>query len=62
MLTLLAIGFLAWLVFGYFAYGRWIAKQFRRDDSRTTPANELNDGEDFVLTQPFYLFGQHFRR
>ncbi len=60
MLTLLAIGFLAWLVFGYFAYGRWIAKQFRLDDSRTTPANEVNDGEDFVPTQPFYLFGQHF--
>ena len=60
MLTLLAIGFLAWLVFGYFAYGCWIAKQFWLDDSRTTPANEVNDGEDFVPTQPFYLFGQHF--
>ncbi|MBX3244642.1 MAG: carbon starvation protein A [Acidobacteria bacterium] len=60
MLTLLAIGFLAWLVFGYFAYGRWIAKQFRLDDNRVTPANEVNDGEDFVPTQPFYLFGQHF--
>jgi hypothetical protein len=29
MLSLLAIVFLIWLVFGYFAYGRWIAKQFR---------------------------------
>ncbi len=36
MLTLLAIGFVAWLVFGYFAYGRWITKQFQLDDSRTT--------------------------
>src|SRR5688500_18385129 len=60
MLTLLAIGFIAWLVFGYFAYGRWVAKQFLLDDSRQTPANAVNDGEDFVPTKPFYLFGQHF--
>jgi carbon starvation protein len=60
MLTLLAIVFLIWLVFGYFAYGRWIAKQFRLDDARETPANRINDNEDFVPTKPFYLFGQHF--
>ncbi|MGI8883629.1 MAG: carbon starvation CstA family protein, partial [Pyrinomonadaceae bacterium] len=60
MLALLAIVFLIWLVFGYFAYGHWIAKQFSLDDSRETPANTKNDGEDFVPTRPFYLFGQHF--
>lgn len=60
MLTLLALAFLAWLVFGYFAYGRWIAKQFELNDARETPANIVNDGEDFVPTKPFYLFGQHF--
>ena len=60
MLALLAIVFLVWLVFGYLAYGRWIAKQFELDDARATPANEINDGEDFVPTRPFYLFGQHF--
>ncbi|HEY8562280.1 MAG TPA: carbon starvation CstA family protein [Pyrinomonadaceae bacterium] len=60
MLTILAIAFLFWLVFGYFAYGRWIAKQFTLDDARETPANAVNDGEDFVPTKPFYLFGQHF--
>jgi carbon starvation protein len=60
MLTLLAIVFLFWLVFGYLAYGRWIAKQFKLDDSRQTPANQINDGEDFVPTRAFYLFGQHF--
>jgi carbon starvation protein len=60
MLTLLAVLFLIWLVFGYFAYGRWIAKQFRLDDGRETPANKINDNEDFVPTKPFYLFGQHF--
>ncbi len=60
MLTLLAVVFLAWLVFGYFGYGRWIAKQFQLDDSRVTPANRHADGQDFVPISPFYLFGQHF--
>jgi carbon starvation protein len=60
MLALLAIVFLFWLVFGYLAYGRWIAKQFKLDDTRETPANQINDGEDFIPTKPFYLFGQHF--
>jgi carbon starvation protein len=60
MLTILAIVFLVWLIFGYFGYGRWIAKQFQLDDRRATPAHELNDGEDYVPTRPFYLFGQHF--
>jgi carbon starvation protein len=52
MLTLLAIVFLFWLVFGYFAYRRWIAEQFKLDDSVETPANKVNDGEDFVPTKP----------
>jgi carbon starvation protein len=60
MLTLLAIAFVAWLVFGYFMYGRWVAKQFQLTDERETPANTVNDGVDFVPTKPFYLFGQHF--
>jgi len=60
MLAGLAIVFIFWLVFGYFAYGRWIARQFKLDDARETPANAVNDGEDFVPTKPFYLFGQHF--
>jgi carbon starvation protein len=60
MLTLIAIVFLVWLVVGYFGYGRWIAKQFHLDDRRATPAHELSDGEDYVPTRPFYLFGQHF--
>ncbi len=60
MLTIIAVIFLAWLVLGYFGYGRWIAKQFQLNDERTTPANKVNDGEDFVPISPFYLFGQHF--
>jgi carbon starvation protein len=60
MLATLAVVFLIWLVGGYFLYGRWIARQFQLDDARQTPANSINDGEDFVPTRPFYLFGQHF--
>lgn len=60
MLAIIAVVFLTWLVFGYFSYGKWVAKQFELDDSRETPANKVNDGEDFVPTRPFYLFGQHF--
>lgn len=60
MLTFLALAVIAWLVFGYFGYGRWVARQFKLDAGRETPANAVNDGEDFVPTRPFYLFGQHF--
>ena len=59
-LTLLAIGFLLVLVAAYHLYGGWVARQFNLDDSRRTPAHEVNDGVDFVPTRPFYLFGQHF--
>ena len=59
-LTLLAIGFVVLLVMAYRLYGRWLARQFQLDDSRVTPAHEVNDNIDFVPTKPFYLFGQHF--
>lgn len=59
-LPLIAVVFAAWLVFGYFAYGRWVSKQFQLDADRVTPANRVNDGEDFIPTKPLYLFGQHF--
>ena len=62
MLTILAVAFLVWLVFGYFGYGRWIAKQFVLDDARPTPAHELNDGEDYVTDASVLgLFGQPFK-
>jgi len=48
------------LVLAYRFYGSWVARQFGIDDSRTTPANTVNDGVDFVPTRPFYLFAQHF--
>lgn len=59
-LTLLAVGFLLLLAAAYRLYGGWVARQFKLDDARATPANRVNDGVDFVPTRPFYLFGQHF--
>jgi carbon starvation protein len=59
-LTLLAVGFLLMLAAAYRLYGGWVARQFKLDDGRPTPANQVNDGIDFVPTKPFYLFGQHF--
>ena len=59
-LTLIALGFLLLLSAAYRLYGGWVAKQFKLDDDRQTPAHRVNDGIDFVPTRPFYLFGQHF--
>jgi len=59
-LSLLAVGFIVLLVAGYRLYGGWVARQFRPDDARETPAHRFKDGVDFVPTRPFYLFAQHF--
>lgn len=59
-LTVLAIAFMVLLVAAYRLYGGWVARQFRLDDTRETPAHRLADGRDFVPIRPFYLFAQHF--
>ena len=59
-LALIALLFLSLLTISYFGYGRWVAKQFDLDDSKPTPAHTHSDGNDFVPTKAFYLFGQHF--
>ncbi|MGH7785777.1 MAG: carbon starvation CstA family protein [Candidatus Binatia bacterium] len=59
-LPLLALLAIAVLYLGYTFYGGFIARQYRLDDARITPAVAINDGVDFVPTRPFYLLGQHF--
>lgn len=59
-LPLLAAGIIAFLVFGYTFYGRFVARQYALDAGATTPAERRADGVDFVPTRPFYLLGQHF--
>lgn len=56
----MAVATLAILAIGYVTYGSFIARQYRLDDARTTPAVAKSDGVDFVPARPFYLLGQHF--
>ena len=45
----------------YFIYGHFLSKKvFELDDSRTTPAVEVNDGVDYVPASKTMLLGQHF--
>ena len=48
------------LLVGYIAYGGWLAKQWGVDDSRQTPAHELEDGMDYVPAKAPVLMGHHF--
>ncbi|MCI9268043.1 MAG: carbon starvation protein A, partial [Lawsonibacter sp.] len=48
------------LVAGYIFYGGWLAKQWGVDDSKTTPAHELEDGMDYVPAKAPVLMGHHF--
>ncbi len=59
-LPLLAILFLGVLALAYRLYGGWVARQFKLDDSKPTPATTINDGLDFVPVKWYYLFPQHF--
>ncbi len=48
------------LAAGYIFYGGWLAKQWGVDDSRPTPAHELEDGMDYVPAKAPVLMGHHF--
>ena len=47
-------------VLGYIFYGGWLAKQWGVDPKRTTPAHELEDGNDYVPAKAPVLMGHHF--
>ena len=59
-IAVIAAVFIVLISTAYFSYGRWISGLLALDNKRTTPAHKVNDGEDFVPTKSFYLFGQHF--
>jgi carbon starvation protein len=48
------------LYLGYRFYARYIEKIFDVDGTHKTPSEEINDGEDYVPTRRFVLFGHHF--
>ena len=51
---------IAILIVGYIFYGGWLAKQWGVDDSKVTPAHELEDGMDYVPAKAPVLMGHHF--
>ena len=52
---------LAGMTFGWFVYSKFIAtKIYRLDPDFVTPANEFNDGVDYVPTNKYVLWGHHF--
>jgi carbon starvation protein len=54
-------GCAALFIVAYLTYGRFLAKKvFGLDDSRKTPAVEMNDGLDYVPAKKNMLLGQHF--
>jgi carbon starvation protein len=59
-LAILGVALFALLASGYALYGAWVARQFGLDDRRETPARRIDDGVDYVPTNRFYLFAQHF--
>ena len=49
------------LAIAYRFYGKFLAAKVAvLDDSRTTPAHELNDGQNYHPTNKWVLFGHHF--
>ncbi len=48
------------LVIGYIFYGGWLAKKWGIDNSRVTPAHELEDGKDYCPAKAPVLMGHHF--
>lgn len=49
------LGGLIVLIVGYICYGGWLAKQWGVDPKRPTPAQELEDGVDYVPSKPYAI-------
>ncbi len=60
MISMVVILSVIIFIMAYFTYGRFISHRLGPDNSRTTPANEINDGVDYVPARASLLLGQHF--
>lgn len=60
MLIVILIGSALFLLIAYRSYGRFLTRRCQLDDSRPTPAQQRNDGVDFVPTNASIVFGHHF--
>ena len=57
---LLLIAAVPLFLIGYWLYGSYVGRVFQESDANVTPAEEINDGVDYVPTKPVVLFGHHF--
>lgn len=60
MISIVIIVAIGILLLGYLVYGKFLVRQMELDDSRPTPACEINDGIDYVPAKSALLLGQHF--
>jgi len=58
-LTILIISAVV-LLAAYLVYGRYLARKWGIDPDKKTPAHELEDGMDYVPTDPGVVFGHQF--
>src|ERR1700758_3653842 len=57
----LILFFLATIAIGYRYYSAFLAaKVMALDDARVTPAHRFEDGQNYVPTNKYVLFGHHF--
>lgn len=59
-LLLIVLGSAAILTLAYFTYGSLLARLFKLDDSRVTPAVSMRDDVDYAPIEPKFLLSQHF--
>ena len=59
-LTIIVFAGAVLLFLGYRIYGRMLSRMLGLSDANPTPAQVVNDGQDFVPTNKYYLLGQHF--
>ncbi|MBS3820336.1 MAG: carbon starvation protein A [Planctomycetes bacterium] len=59
-LLIAAASFIGFII-AYHTYGRWLGRKiFGLDPQRETPADEFNDGSDYVPSRRSVVFGHHF--
>ncbi len=59
LIIVLGAALVFWLAYRW--YGRFLSKKvFKLDDTKKTPAVEMNDGKDYVPAKKGMLLGQHF--
>ncbi|MDI6783401.1 MAG: carbon starvation CstA family protein, partial [bacterium] len=60
MISLIIITVIIIFFFAYRFYGKLLDKQMELNNTRPTPACEINDGIDYVPAKTTFLLGQHF--